>query len=86
MDSQTIFAKIRLTEIFILDGFDVRVLTETYTTPDELASKIHDVEALVLIRERTKINSDDGVLSWLRGFIFGRMSRALYIEKNMMIW
>lgn len=42
----------------ILDGFAVRVFTETYKNPDELASKIHDIEALVLIRERTKVNRD----------------------------
>lgn len=39
----------------LLNRHDVRVLTTTYTNSDELAKKIKDAEALVLIRERTSI-------------------------------
>ncbi len=37
----------------LLDGHDIRVLNETFADIDALAGRIHDVEALVLIRERT---------------------------------
>jgi D-3-phosphoglycerate dehydrogenase / 2-oxoglutarate reductase len=39
----------------LLNRHTVRVLTTTYTNSDELAEKIQDTEALVLIRERTLI-------------------------------
>lgn len=41
----------------LLSGHEVQVLTDTYHDPAELASLIYDTEALVLIRERTKINT-----------------------------
>lgn len=41
----------------LLDGFDVTVLTETEKDPVKLAEKIYEAEALVLIRERTEINT-----------------------------
>jgi D-3-phosphoglycerate dehydrogenase len=40
----------------LLRGLEARVLKETYEDVDELAEQIHDVEAIVLIRERTRIN------------------------------
>ena len=42
----------------LLEGHDVRVLTQTYTDIDVLAQEIGDAEALVLIRERTKIGAE----------------------------
>jgi D-3-phosphoglycerate dehydrogenase len=39
----------------LLNGHEVRVLTETITDPDALAAQIGAADALVLIRERTKI-------------------------------
>ena len=42
----------------LLSGHEVQVLTDTYHDPDELAPLIYDAEALVLIRERTKINKE----------------------------
>ena len=40
-----------------LEGHDVVVLHETLTDPDALAARLGGVEALVLIRERTKITA-----------------------------
>lgn len=40
-----------------LEGHDVIVLHETLTDPDALAQRLAGVEALVLIRERTKITA-----------------------------
>ncbi|RKO70569.1 D-2-hydroxyacid dehydrogenase family protein [Sphingobacterium puteale] len=42
----------------ILDGHDVEILKQSYTDPALLAEKIKNTEALVLIRERTKIVTD----------------------------
>lgn len=42
----------------LLGDHKVQVLTDTYGNPAELASLISVAEALVLIRERTKINSE----------------------------
>ncbi|MBR9888718.1 MAG: D-2-hydroxyacid dehydrogenase family protein [Oceanospirillales bacterium] len=42
----------------ILSGHDVHVFTETYTDTHELALKLFDFEALVLIRERTQITGE----------------------------
>ena len=42
----------------LLAGHDVRVLTQTYADTDVLAKEIGDAEALVLIRERTKIGAE----------------------------
>ena len=42
----------------LLDGHEVRVLTQTYTDVDQLAEQIGDVEAIVLVRERTEINQE----------------------------
>jgi len=47
----------------LLAPCEVEVLTETYRTVDELVSAIADVEILVLIRERTRI--DEALLSRL---------------------
>ncbi|WP_432695886.1 D-2-hydroxyacid dehydrogenase family protein [Marinobacterium sp. YM272] len=47
----------------LLAEHDVQVLTQTYEDPEELASKLAGVEALVLIRERTRIT--DALLSYL---------------------
>ena len=47
----------------LLAGHDVLVLTETFTDPKVLAAKLGDVEALVLIRERTHIT--EALLSML---------------------
>lgn len=41
----------------LLAPYDVRVSNETYRTRDELVSAIGDVEVLVLIRERTRIDA-----------------------------
>ncbi len=49
----------------VLSGHDVQVFTETYKNINDLADKLHDAEAIVLIRERTKIN--DELLSKLPG-------------------
>jgi D-3-phosphoglycerate dehydrogenase len=40
-----------------LEGHDVVVLHETLTDPDALAARLDGIEALVLIRERTKITA-----------------------------
>lgn len=40
----------------LLDGHEVRIFNETDPDPISLAGKLADVEALVLIRERTKID------------------------------
>lgn len=40
-----------------LEGHDVVVLNETLTDPDALAAQLGGIEALVLIRERTKITA-----------------------------
>jgi len=42
----------------ILDGHDVQILKQSYTDPHELAEKLKNTEALVLIRERTKISAE----------------------------
>lgn len=42
----------------MLDGHDVQILKQSYTDPHELAEKLKNTEALVLIRERTKISAD----------------------------
>jgi D-3-phosphoglycerate dehydrogenase len=42
----------------VLNGHDVHVFNITYTNHNELASKLVDFEALVLIRERTQITED----------------------------
>ncbi len=42
----------------LLHEHDVRILTQTYTDTDVLAKEIADAEALVLIRERTKISAE----------------------------
>ncbi|MDD2384322.1 MAG: D-2-hydroxyacid dehydrogenase family protein [Sulfurospirillaceae bacterium] len=42
----------------LLREHDVRVLTQIYTDMDVLAQEIGDAEALVLIRERTKISAE----------------------------
>jgi len=42
----------------ILDGHDVQILKQSYTDPAQLAEKLKNTEALVLIRERTKISAD----------------------------
>ncbi|PWQ94757.1 D-2-hydroxyacid dehydrogenase family protein [Leucothrix arctica] len=47
----------------LLSGHDVTVFNKTYTNEDELAQKLADVEAVVLIRERTIIT--DSLLSKL---------------------
>lgn len=47
----------------MLAPYKAKVLTETYRTTDELVSAIHDVQVLVLIRERTRI--DQALLSRL---------------------
>lgn len=39
----------------ILDGHDVQILKQSYSDPALLAEKLSDTEALVLIRERTRI-------------------------------
>jgi len=39
----------------ILDGHDVQILKQSYSEPALLAEKLSDTDALVLIRERTKI-------------------------------
>ncbi|WP_343557574.1 D-2-hydroxyacid dehydrogenase family protein [Sphingobacterium sp.] len=39
----------------ILDGHDVQILKQSYSDPALLAEKLSDTDALVLIRERTKI-------------------------------
>lgn len=41
----------------LLSAHDVQVLTTTYSNREELVEKLADVEALVLIRERTEINA-----------------------------
>lgn len=47
----------------LLKGHEVHVLTQTWTDPSELAARLKDIEALVLIRERTQIT--DALLSQL---------------------
>lgn len=42
----------------ILDGHDVQILKQSYADPHELAEKLKNTEALVLIRERTKISAE----------------------------
>lgn len=42
----------------ILDGHDVQILKQSYTDPLILAEKLKNTEAVVLIRERTKIAED----------------------------
>ncbi|WP_333866653.1 D-2-hydroxyacid dehydrogenase family protein [Sphingobacterium sp.] len=42
----------------ILDGHDVQILKQSYSDPALLAEKLSDTDALVLIRERTKITED----------------------------
>ncbi|QRY58537.1 3-phosphoglycerate dehydrogenase [Sphingobacterium siyangense] len=42
----------------ILDGHDVQILKQSYSDPALLAEKLSDTEALVLIRERTRITED----------------------------
>ena len=42
----------------MLDGHDVTVWTDHEPDPARLAARIHDAEALVLFRERTKIGAD----------------------------
>ena len=42
----------------VLDGHEVLILNDTFTDVDELASKLIDIEALVLIRERTQISEE----------------------------
>jgi Phosphoglycerate dehydrogenase and related dehydrogenases len=42
----------------ILDGHDVQILKQSYSDPTLLAEKLSDTDALVLIRERTKITED----------------------------
>ncbi len=39
-----------------LRGHEVKVLTQSYSDPQQLAAKLQGVEALVLIRERTEIS------------------------------
>jgi D-3-phosphoglycerate dehydrogenase / 2-oxoglutarate reductase len=41
-----------------LDGHDVTIWTDHTDDLDELTARLHDTEALVLIRERTKISGD----------------------------
>ena len=41
-----------------LDGHDVTVWTDHTADLDELAARLHDTEALVLIRERTAIPAE----------------------------
>ena len=41
-----------------LAGHDVQVLNETVADPRELAARLHGVQALVLIRERTKLSRE----------------------------
>jgi len=47
----------------LLDPYEVRVVNETFRTSDELVAAIEDVDVLVLIRERTRI--DQALLSRL---------------------
>ena len=47
----------------LVKDYDIKVLNKSYTTAKDLASEIKDVQILVLIRERTKI--DDELLSLL---------------------
>ena len=48
---------VRTLECFkLLEEFDVEVLNQSYGSPDELAGKLLNSDALVLIRERTEIN------------------------------
>ncbi|MEE1946873.1 D-2-hydroxyacid dehydrogenase family protein [Pedobacter sp. KR3-3] len=42
----------------LLEGHDVQILNDTEKDPALLAAKLQDVEALVLIRERTAITTD----------------------------
>jgi len=50
-----------------LAGHDVKVLNETIADPRALAARLHDVEALVLIRERTRLTRElIGLLPALR--------------------
>ncbi|MGB3104177.1 D-2-hydroxyacid dehydrogenase family protein [Sphingobacterium siyangense] len=42
----------------ILDGHDVQILKQSYSDSALLAEKLSDTEALVLIRERTRITED----------------------------
>lgn len=42
----------------ILDGYDVQILKQSYTDHTLLAEKLKDTEALVLIRERSRITED----------------------------
>ena len=42
----------------LLKGHDVHIFNETYVSPDVLASKLAEFEALVLIRERTHITEE----------------------------
>ncbi|MCO7252545.1 D-2-hydroxyacid dehydrogenase family protein [Dickeya oryzae] len=47
----------------LLQGHQVRILNKTYTDTAQLAAQLQDVDALVLIRERTRIN--DALLNLL---------------------
>ncbi|MBP2834790.1 D-2-hydroxyacid dehydrogenase family protein [Dickeya parazeae] len=47
----------------LLQGHQVRILNKTYTDTAQLAAQLQDVDALVLIRERTRIT--DALLSLL---------------------
>lgn len=74
---------VRTLECFgLLQGHDVRVLNETYADPEQLADRLEDVEALVLIRERTKI--DEALLSKLPSLKLisqtGKVSNHLDLE------
>ncbi|WP_284601832.1 D-2-hydroxyacid dehydrogenase family protein [Dickeya dadantii] len=42
----------------LLNGHQVQVLNQTYTDAAQLAAQLQDVEALVLIRERTRITDE----------------------------
>ena len=42
----------------LLAGHEVEVLNQTYSDPDELAARVGDADALVLIRERTVITPE----------------------------
>ncbi|MEM6385158.1 MAG: D-2-hydroxyacid dehydrogenase family protein [Pseudomonadota bacterium] len=42
----------------LLDGHDVTVWTDHQPDPGALAERLHDAEALVLFRERTKVTAD----------------------------
>ncbi|WP_282628162.1 Rossmann-fold NAD(P)-binding domain-containing protein [Empedobacter sedimenti] len=47
----------------LIKDYDVKILNKSFTTAKDLATEIEDVQVLVLIRERTKI--DEELLSLL---------------------